>query len=209
MTRPTARFRSPTKFSGEYVYKYHRNVDWLEPIILKGELYFPTPSQLNDPNEARPKLVRRVSPEGLVTSMYNESLQSALSKGHGPTEHLLLAAQGVRKFGVERLVEISEQRLHQQFKNRRTRSGPTTYIYGRHTLRITLDTASSFVVKVCSLPPTKCATRTASNWTSLTPTKHSRTNAGRNRRWGCGPPPSFLGRLDCILDRCLHSTRTS
>ena len=40
-----------------HFYKYAScNLDRLKPIITRNELYFPTPNQLNDPAEAKPRL---------------------------------------------------------------------------------------------------------------------------------------------------------
>ncbi|MDD5773183.1 MAG: DUF2971 domain-containing protein [bacterium] len=48
------------KPKGKHLYKYgsakDSKISYLESIILKNELYFPRPSELNDPAEGRPKL---------------------------------------------------------------------------------------------------------------------------------------------------------
>lgn len=42
-----------------HLYKYSScKLDWLKPVITKSELYFPTPDELNDPAEAKPKLAK-------------------------------------------------------------------------------------------------------------------------------------------------------
>lgn len=42
-----------------HLYKYAScNLDRLKPIVTRGELYFPTPIQLNDPAEAKPRLAK-------------------------------------------------------------------------------------------------------------------------------------------------------
>ena len=41
------------------MYKYSpANLERLEPVIIKSKLYFPTPIQLNDPAEAKPRLAK-------------------------------------------------------------------------------------------------------------------------------------------------------
>lgn len=53
------------------MYKYSTaNLERLEPVITKGELYFPTPIQLNDPAEAKPRLAQ-LSLEKIVSFLYN------------------------------------------------------------------------------------------------------------------------------------------
>ena len=39
-----------------YRYCSAKRLDWLEPILLKHQLYFPKPAELNDPAEGRPRL---------------------------------------------------------------------------------------------------------------------------------------------------------
>lgn len=90
-------------------------VDWLEPIILKAEIYFPSPKELNDPEEARPTLVRKVPPERLISTLYN----TAPMASHTATEHLTYITKAVQKFGVEELLKISERRLHEEFESSR------------------------------------------------------------------------------------------
>jgi hypothetical protein len=56
---------------GSYLYKYgSENIDRLEPILTRNELYFPTPTQLNDPAEAKPKLAK-VPLEKIISFLYD------------------------------------------------------------------------------------------------------------------------------------------
>jgi hypothetical protein len=59
----------PVKYQGAFVYKYRsvKNLEWLKEI-LEGKLYFPTARELNDPEEARPRLVA-TSPEALARAV--------------------------------------------------------------------------------------------------------------------------------------------
>lgn len=64
--RRAVTFRPPSKKpwefvrpeGAEYFYRYGsaQRLDWLESILLRHQLYFPTPSQLDDDREARPRL---------------------------------------------------------------------------------------------------------------------------------------------------------
>jgi len=47
----------PKKPQCAYLYHYssNTNLDWLKPILLRNELYFPSISELNDPSEGKPK----------------------------------------------------------------------------------------------------------------------------------------------------------
>jgi len=49
----------PRKASSRFLYKFRsiRRLEWLPAILLRNELYFPTALELNDPDEARPKVV--------------------------------------------------------------------------------------------------------------------------------------------------------
>lgn len=68
-TRLYRPLKAPNPYTGQYFYKYRtvQRLDWLEEILLKDTLYFPTAAELkrNDPKEARPRLVAR-SYESLV-----------------------------------------------------------------------------------------------------------------------------------------------
>lgn len=48
----------PVKATGSHFYRYSssEHLEWLEPIILKHELYLPSLNELNDPADGRPKL---------------------------------------------------------------------------------------------------------------------------------------------------------
>ncbi len=47
----------PVKPKCNHFYRYASNahLNWLEPILLQNELYFPSPNELNDPTEGKPK----------------------------------------------------------------------------------------------------------------------------------------------------------
>ena len=49
--------KKPKKPNCTHLYHYSScdNLKWLEPILLRNELYFPSPSELNDPSEGKPK----------------------------------------------------------------------------------------------------------------------------------------------------------
>jgi hypothetical protein len=54
-----------------HFYKYAScNLDWLKPIVTRNELYFPTPIQLNDPAEAKPRLTN-LTVERICSFLYD------------------------------------------------------------------------------------------------------------------------------------------
>jgi hypothetical protein len=53
---------APTAFLYHYGCAGHK-LEWLEPIVLAHTLYVPTSTELNDPEEAKPR-IKRLSPEG-------------------------------------------------------------------------------------------------------------------------------------------------
>jgi hypothetical protein len=62
-TRPTV--------SHFYRYKGPERLDWLEPVILRHEIYIPSVAELNDPLDCRPK-IKPMSEEELVTFLKSE-----------------------------------------------------------------------------------------------------------------------------------------
>ena len=62
----------PPKTRARFMYKYGRTerLDWLETIILQHHIYVPTPSELNDPSEARPRIAQATM-EAFVPTLYD------------------------------------------------------------------------------------------------------------------------------------------
>ena len=105
-------FKRPTRFSGKHVYKYGTVVEWLEAIIPRGELYFPTPAELNDEDEAKPKF-KRPSPNRRVLTLAGNSAQPGLSYAQR-SEYL---GQHVRHSGVDRTMKMAERDFYELFEN--------------------------------------------------------------------------------------------
>jgi hypothetical protein len=58
-----------------FLYKYGsgEHLEWLQPILLQHQVYFPSPPQLNDPKDARPRMTVS-SKEGALRSIVNPFL---------------------------------------------------------------------------------------------------------------------------------------
>ena len=54
---------------GAFLYKYGSadHLEWLQPILLKHHVYFPSPPQLNDPQDARPRMIVTSKQQALRT----------------------------------------------------------------------------------------------------------------------------------------------
>ncbi len=68
---------TPTLAKGPYFYKYSstEHLEWLKETILKHFVYFPTLGQLNDPADAKPRLMP-ISPEKLADHVYRDYIKS-------------------------------------------------------------------------------------------------------------------------------------
>ncbi len=66
----------PTKATGFHFYKYKsaEQIDRLKSIVLDHELYLPSPAQLNDPADCRPKLAPMTEDE-MVTFLRNDYIR--------------------------------------------------------------------------------------------------------------------------------------
>lgn len=83
---------------GPYLYKYSPgNLDRLEPILMRNQLYFPTPTQLNDPAEAKPKLAK-LSLEKILSFLYN---MFVINNPGLPQERYELAKEQIKYNGVK------------------------------------------------------------------------------------------------------------
>lgn len=63
----------PIKPKCHHFYRYAsaEKLDWLKPILLQDQLYFPAPSELNDPAEGKPK-PSRASESSFVQFLYGQ-----------------------------------------------------------------------------------------------------------------------------------------
>ena len=55
MTKP--HLPEAKRWIGTHLYKYGFVIERLEKLIVRHKIYIPTPAQLNDPNDSRPRLV--------------------------------------------------------------------------------------------------------------------------------------------------------
>ncbi|OFW32576.1 MAG: hypothetical protein A3J28_02115 [Acidobacteria bacterium RIFCSPLOWO2_12_FULL_60_22] len=102
-----------------YFYKYSAadHLEWLESIILKNELYFPTLIKLNDPADARPRLAAP-SPESFV-----EAVGRLL--GYQGKEYQQFASETKRtieKHGIDPLLRGMTISYHREQNNQRVYS---------------------------------------------------------------------------------------
>jgi hypothetical protein len=76
-----------------FLYKYSsaQRLDWLKPILLQHQLYFPNPNQLNDPKDARPDLA--LASEQAVTRFF---VNDFLSRNRN--EDATFLAAGIKQF---------------------------------------------------------------------------------------------------------------
>jgi hypothetical protein len=100
-----------------HLYKYSScNLDRLKPIITMSELYFPTPDELNDPAEAKPKLAR-LSLEQICDYLYDMFVIN--NPGLPAKTYQFTKAQieynGTR-FGSDVLLKEMSKALHNEFK---------------------------------------------------------------------------------------------
>jgi hypothetical protein len=96
----------PARPTISHFYKYSNaeHLDRLESIILRHELYFPTPRQLNDPVDGKPKLA-----QCSLEQIMNWLLESFINNNPGlPSQEYERAAQEIAyntpRFGTDVLV---------------------------------------------------------------------------------------------------------
>jgi len=103
-----------------HLYKYGScNLERLKPIITKGELYFPTPSQLNDPAEAKPKLAK-LPLERIFSFLYDMFVIN--NPGLSPESYQRAKAEIIyngARFGSLVLLKEMSRALHAEFETLR------------------------------------------------------------------------------------------
>jgi hypothetical protein len=72
---------APTRPTVSHFYKYKgpERLDWLEPVILRHEIYIPSVAQLNDPIDCRPKIAPMSEEEEAARQHRERSSPSGLS----------------------------------------------------------------------------------------------------------------------------------
>ena len=111
----------PPKTSARFMYKYGHTerLDWLETIILQHHIYFPTPTELNDPLEARPRIAKGPM-EASVQTLYDLFVQA--NPDATPYERAKTKGQieyNLPRFGIAWLVQEMAQYLHAELATQR------------------------------------------------------------------------------------------
>lgn len=126
-----------------FLYKYGsaEHLDWLRPILLQDQLYFPSPPQLNDPKDARPKMTVS-SKAGALRTIVNPFLAAHARE---PLEVLARDVRNivniVASLDLDRLAEWVTPSLHQEMEKHRIYSMSArpnneylwTHYAGKHT----------------------------------------------------------------------------
>ena len=103
-----------------HLYKYGAgNIERLEPVITKSELYFPAPVQLNDPAEAKPKLAK-LSQEKMFSFLYYRFVVNnpGLSRENYQKTKIQIENNG-KRFGSEVLLKKMSKALHTELETLR------------------------------------------------------------------------------------------
>lgn len=103
----------PRRYTGEFVYKYRTfvHLDWLEQIVLKNLLYFPTARDLNDPDEARPPLTTS-SIDSLIETLIDNAVETRPHlTNNGLANHARIIDYNVRRLGKEIILGQLRDRL--------------------------------------------------------------------------------------------------
>ncbi len=100
-----------------HFYKYSScKIDWLKPVITKNEIYLPTPDELNDPAEAKPRLAK-LPLDKICDFLYEMFV--ANNPGLPTKTYQFTKAQiehnGAR-FGSDVLLKEMSKALHEEFK---------------------------------------------------------------------------------------------
>ncbi len=111
----------PTRPTVPYLYKYSSadHLDWLESIISKNELYFPTLLELNDPADARPKLTAS-SLDGFVAFVYNGFVSQNPELQDEDYQRARAEIEcGAKNFGTDLLLRKMAGLLHKELEDHR------------------------------------------------------------------------------------------
>jgi hypothetical protein len=113
----------PTKPTVPYFYKYKGpNLDWLEPLILRHQLYIPSVAQLNDPIDCRPKIAS-ISEEGMVTFLKNDFIRrNPMLPRDLLAQHEQKIREGIKTRGLDWHIEAVIASLYSQIEEFRVYS---------------------------------------------------------------------------------------
>lgn len=113
-TRPTV--------SHFYRYKGPERLDWLEPIILRHEIYIPSVAQLNDPLDCRPKIAP-MSEEELVTFLKNDYVRrSPIIALDLLAQHEQRVREGIKTRGLDWHMQELRDSIYRQLEEFRVYS---------------------------------------------------------------------------------------
>jgi len=116
--------------TGPFLYKYSsvdpaERLEWLRTLLLQHQLYFPSPKELNDPADARPKLIVS-SREGALRLIVNSFLKE---HARDPVAGLAVDVRNmvtmVATLVPEQLAELMKRRFHEQMELHRIYSMTT------------------------------------------------------------------------------------
>jgi hypothetical protein len=104
----------PVRTQAPFLYKYRSfdHPEWLESIVLKNELYFPTPRELNDPAEARPKLIKPPLDALIATIADRSGMQKPHLNTRGQARETAILALNAPRFGVDAIMRDFTPSLH-------------------------------------------------------------------------------------------------
>jgi hypothetical protein len=105
----------PAKATGSHFYKYSNpeHLDWLRDILLKHELYLPTPNELNDEDEGKPQLAP-MSEEEMVSFRINEFVKRNRGLTQDAYEKQAVTIRSeVRLLGPDALWRMLHENLYQ------------------------------------------------------------------------------------------------
>jgi hypothetical protein len=108
----------PLRSQALFIYKYRTfdHPEWLESIVLKNELYFPTPRELNDPAEARPKLAKPPLDTLIATIADRSGTQKPHLSAQGQARETAILAFNAPRFGVDVIMGRFTASLHRRLE---------------------------------------------------------------------------------------------
>jgi hypothetical protein len=114
----------PTRPTVSHFYKYKgpERLDWLEPIILRQEIYIPSVAQLNDPLDCRPRIAP-MTEEGLVAFLRNDYVRrSPILALDLLAQHEQRVRAGIKTHGLDWHIQELTNSLYRQIEEFRVYS---------------------------------------------------------------------------------------
>jgi hypothetical protein len=115
---------TPIRPTVPYLYRYKgpERLDWLEPIILRHEIYIPSVAQLNDPLDCRPK-ISPMSEEELVRFLRNDYIRrNPVMALDLLAQHEQKIRQGIKTHGLDWHLQELVDSLYKQIEEFRVYS---------------------------------------------------------------------------------------